>query len=227
MKSEASLAVQWSWKYDDVGGYFTLCGSSPAVFDNSEHQYAKERTGTEGAELGSDDQQVQVVPPWFNKKRGQSAQGIWRARTSSACPSRWSKAAQPCLLPACLITHPTPGQGCLNPLRAEMDTAKALSVKRVPATCNRWKRWLKCHLSVFSFCVSQIKNVKMCYAKGCRHSVRPGVAVPDFEVVGICFWRAIHSPPLAACTLRSALPNEIQGSSTLSSEPQTLLQGKS
>lgn len=63
MKSEASLAVQWPWKYDEVGGYFTPCGASTAVFDISEHQYAKERTGREGAEPGSDDQQVQVVPP--------------------------------------------------------------------------------------------------------------------------------------------------------------------
>lgn len=30
-----------------------------------------------------------------------------------------------------------------------------------------------------------------------RHSVRPSIAVPDFEVVGIRFWSAIHSPALA------------------------------
>lgn len=47
MKTEVSPAVEWSWKYDDVGGYFTLCGASIAIFDISEHQHVKERTGTE------------------------------------------------------------------------------------------------------------------------------------------------------------------------------------
>ena len=112
-------------------------------------------------------------------------------------------------------------------LHAEMNGAGAFSVKCIPVTHNRWKRWLQCCLSVFSFCVSQIKNVKVCYAKGRRRSMRPGIAVPGFEVVSICFWSATHSPALAACILYSTLQNDIQSSSTLSSKPQTLLQAKS
>lgn len=46
MKSEVSPAVERSWKYDDFGGYFTLCGASMAVFDISEHQHEKERPNT-------------------------------------------------------------------------------------------------------------------------------------------------------------------------------------
>lgn len=59
-----------------------------------------------------------------------------------------------------------------------------------------------------------------------RHSVGPGIVVSDFEVVGMFFWSAIHHAMPAACTLHRTLLKEIQGSSTLSSEPQTLLQEK-
>lgn len=38
-----------------------------------------------------------------------------------------------------------------------------------------------------------MKIVKVNYAKRCRHSVRPSITLPSFELVGFCFWSATHS----------------------------------
>lgn len=38
-----------------------------------------------------------------------------------------------------------------------------------------------------------MKIVKVSYAKRCRHSVRPSITLPSFELIGFCFWSATHS----------------------------------
>lgn len=53
MKSEVFPAVEWSWKYVDVGGYSRLCGASFAIADISEHQQQRnelEQSGSRGGQ---------------------------------------------------------------------------------------------------------------------------------------------------------------------------------